>query len=394
MDFNFTQKEEAFRNEVHEYLKKEVPDWYEGFWVLPADVEERAFQFNTEFAKKLAKKGWLIRSWPMEYGGQAASPMEQLIFAEEMAYFDEPRGPHYMGATWLGPTILRFGTEEQKKQHLPAIANASAIWCEGLSEPDAGSDLASLQTRAEEAGDFYVVNGQKTWTSYAHHADWCILGARTDPSLPKHKGITCFLMDMRSPGVTVRPIQSIFGHHLNEMYLDNVKIPEANMFGGKNQGWYTLAGTLDIERSGTVGSGWCKRTLDELVAYTRQAMRNGKPLSKDPVVRQKLAEAAIEVETYRMLLYRVVWMDSIGLAPNTEASMSKLFGSEVGVRLATTGMEILSLLGVLVYGTPWVQLRGRIERMHRWSMHSTVAGGSSEIQRNVIATRGLGLPRQ
>jgi len=393
MDFSFTAEEQAFRKELHNYLLKEVPDWFGGIFVLSEDEYDRTWEFTNQFARKLAQKGWLIRSWPREYGGQGASHMEQFILAEEMAYFYEPRGAHYMGSNWVGPTIIQFGTEEQKKQHLSAIANAEVIWCQGFSEPDAGSDLASLQTRAVEDGDDYILNGQKVWTSYAHHADRCVIGTRTDPDVPKHRGISYFLMDMKTPGITVRVLPSIFGSHFCEVFLDNVRVPKRNILGEKNRGWYTMMASMEYERGGYLHYAGLARILDELIKYTNETQRHGEVLFNNPLIRQKLAELAIGIRVTRALSYRVAEMRSRGINPGAEASIAKLYGSEFHRHFANTSMQIMGLYGQLCRGSKWAALKGRVEREYIWSPEPTVAGGTSEIQRNIIATTGLGLPR-
>jgi hypothetical protein len=286
------------------------------------------------------------------------------------------------------------GTEEQKREHLPPIAQAERYWCTLYSEPGSGSDLASLQTSAELDGDDYVINGQKIWTSAGHIADWGWLAARTDPEAPKHRGISLFLLDMKSPGVSVRPIINMAGgHEFNEVFFEDVRIPKANLVGEENRGWYTLAVALDFERSGVGYSASARRVLETLVKYAKEATKNGKPLSKDPIVRRKLAERFIETDASRWLSYRVAWMQSQGMVPNAEASMSKLYGTELTQRVAATGMDILGMAGQLSQGSKWAPLQGYIQRSYLSAVSSTIAAGTSEIQRDIIARRGLGLPR-
>ena len=395
MEFRFSPEEEAFRQEVREFLRRE---WREeaagggaegplGYGGGGGLEEIRRFQ------KKLAQRGWLTLAWPKEHGGMEASIMKQVIFNEEMAYH---RAPQQLGVgpDRVGPTIILYGTEEQKREHLPRIANADVIWCQGFSEPGAGSDLASLQTTAVADGDYFVVNGQKIWTSLAHVADWMILLARTDPDAPKHRGISYFLVDMKTPGITVRPLVDMTGRHaFNQVFFDNVRVPRKNLVGELNRGWYVAAATLDFERSGINRVVAGIRLYDELVEYARETQRDGRPRMANPAVRHPLAEQKIEFEVGRLLAYRVAWIQSQGRIPNQEASMSKLFGSELQQRLARAGIEMLGLGGQLRSGSKWAPMAGRIADYYLAAVSTTIAAGTSEVMRNIIAVRGLGLPR-
>ncbi|GBD12356.1 Putative acyl-CoA dehydrogenase FadE17 [bacterium HR24] len=395
MEFRFSPEEEAFRQEVREFLRREWPEEAAGGGAeSPLGYGGgRGLEEIRRFQKKLAQKGWLTLAWPKEYGGMGASIMKQVIFNEEMAYH---RAPQQLGVgpDRVGPTIILYGTEEQKREHLPPIANAEVIWCQGFSEPGAGSDLASLQTTAVEDGDYFVVNGQKIWTSLAHVADWMILLARTDPDAPKHRGISYFLVDMRTPGITVRPLIDMTGRHaFNQVFFDNVRVPRRNLVGELNRGWYVAAATLDFERSGINRVMAGIRLYEELVQFARETERDGRPLLAVPAVRHKLAELKIEFQVGRLLAYRVAWVQSQGRIPNQEASMSKLFGSELQQRLARAGMEMLGLGGQLRPGSEWAPLAGRIADYYLGSVATTIAAGTSEVMRNIIAMRGLGLPR-
>ncbi|MBE0415873.1 MAG: acyl-CoA dehydrogenase family protein [Dehalococcoidia bacterium] len=389
MDFRFAEEEERFREEVRAFLKKEVTEEF-----LMGLEDRGELDFSREFTKKLAEKGWLAMAWPKEYGGGGATMMEQLIFNEEIGYFQAPTGAHRQGINLIGPTIIAHGTEEQKRRHLRGITAGEVVWCQGFSEPNAGSDLASLQCRAVEEGDDYLITGQKVWTTNAHRADWCHLLARTDPEAPKHRGISYFLVDMKSPGITVRPlINMVAAHDFNEVFLDNVRVPKENMVGDKNQGWYVSQVTLAGERSQIGLPSSCKRTLEGLVEYVKETKRNGEPLAHNPIVRRKLAEMAVEIEVNRMIAYRVAWMQHKGLIPMVAAPASKLFGSELLQRLTGIGMEIMGLYGQLELGSKWAPLRGAMARMHMYSLGIAIAMGTNEIMRNILAIRGLGLPR-
>ena len=390
MDFTFTESEQRFRAEVRAFLDQEVTEEF-----LHELEEQGEMDFSREFTKKLAEKGWLAMAWPKEYGGGGATMMEQLIFNEEIGYHHAPTGGHRQGINLIGPCIIVHGTEEQKRKYLPPITAAEVVWCQGFSEPNAGSDLASLQCRAVEDGDYYVLDGQKTWTTNAHRADWCHLLARTDPDAPKHRGISYFLIDMNTPGITVRPlINMLASHDFNEMFLDGVRVPKENMVGEKNQGWYVSMTTLSFERSGIAMPAGAKRNLELLVEYTKETKRNGQPLAQDPIVRHKLADLAVEIEINRMIAYRVAWMQNQGLIPVYEAAMSKLFGTELMKRVGDVGMQILGLFGPLGRGSRWTPLWGRILRTCEYSLGGTIAMGTSEVMKNIIATRGLGLPRE
>ncbi len=385
MDFRLSAEDEAFRQEVRAWLKENLPpDWEEA-------VGEEGWEFARHFARKLAQKGWVVPHWPREYGGLGLDLWKQLIFREEMAYYRAPLGYITMGVDWVGPTIIVYGTEEQKR---PPIARAEVMWCQGFSEPGAGSDLASLQTRAVRDGDEYVIHGQKIWTSGAHRADWMILLARTDPNAPKHKGISCFLVDMKTPGITVRPIIDMMGNHsFNQVFFEDVRIPAKSLLGEENRGWYMATTTLNFERSSIGGAAASLALLEELVQFVREAPPEQAHLRADPRVRYRLAEMAVEVAIGRMLSYNVVSVQARGQVPLYEASIAKLYNTETGLRLARTGMAVLGLYGQLRPRSKWARLRGRLERQYLWMTGMVVGGGTSEIQRNLIAIRGLGLPR-
>ena len=394
MNITFTQQEEGFRQEIRDFLGEELPDDWDPLGQPGHSAKERQ-AFSRGMSKRLADKGWLTLAWPEEYGGQGRSIMEQVIYNEEMSYRNVPGTELGTGAiSWVGPVLMLAGTDEQKREHLPPIANAERYWCTLYSEPGSGSDLASLQTSAVRDGDDFILNGQKVWTSSAHFADWGWLAARTNSDAPKHRGISIFMMDMKSPGVEVKPIHNMAGgHDFNEVYFDNVRVPSGNLVGTEDRGWYTLAVALDFERSGVGYSAGARRTLDALTRYVKETERGGTPLNKDPNVRRKLAQRYVETEVSRWLSYRVAWMQSQGQIPNAEASMSKMYGTELTQRVARTGMEILGMAGQLAEESKWAPLYGHIQHAYLMSTSSTIAAGTSEIQRNIIAQRGLGLPR-
>lgn len=389
MDFQFTPAEQAWRAEVRNFLKSELPPDYDGG---DSETEEGREEIK-KFQRKLAAKGWLVMAWPKEYGGGGAGLMEQLIFNEEYGYWRAPYlGP---GVHFIGPSIIMHGTEDQKKFHLNHIANATIHWCQGFSEPQTGSDLASLQTRAVEDGDDFVVNGSKIWTSFGHWADWCWLAVRTNPDAPKHRGISLLMVDMKTPGITVRPIVDMSGrHHLNQTFFDDVRVPKSNLVGPKDMGWYVMTTTLDFERSLIGASAGGRRLLEELIEYANTtAGPDGKPLSKDPVLAAKISQMAIDIEVARLLGYQTVSVQLHGKVPNREGSLSKLYSSELSQRLYDLGLQILGPYAPLTPDSKWAKLHGRMIQHRLLSTSATIAGGSSEIQRNIIATRGLGMPR-
>jgi alkylation response protein AidB-like acyl-CoA dehydrogenase len=393
MDFRFTPEEQAFRQELRGWLRENVPPDWEGVFL---EEEEKEWKQGRAFVKKLSQKGWVAPAWPKEYGGMEASPAIQLVYNEEMGYQRAPIGSIIQAVGYIGPAILFFGTDEQKKQHLPPITAGETVWSQGFSEPEAGSDLASLKTRAVRDGDDYVINGDKTWTSNAHRSEWCIILARTDPAAPKHKGISFFLVDMKTPGITVQPIINMANvHSFNQVFFEDVRVPRSALLGQENQGWYIAAMTLDYERSSLVAAAvsMAKRGLDDLVHYCRETKVNGARLLDDPLVRHKLAEIAIEIEVGKYMVYRVVSQQARKEPGSIEAAVCKLYNTEMDVRLANTGIEILGLYGQLHRDSKWAQLMGRFQKSYLYAIAMVVGGGSSEIQRNIIAMRGLGLPR-
>ena len=396
MDFRFSEDEEEFRQEVRQWLDQEIPPrWAEldpGIW----EETEESWALARQFQRKLGEKGWLAPAYPREYGGLDLSHMKRLILAEELAYNRAPVSIEVeIMVNWVGPAIMLFGTEAQKKDYVTRVARGEIVFCLGYSEPDAGSDLASLKTRAVEVGDEYVINGQKTWCSYAHLADYCWLAARTDPVAPRHQGISMFIVDMRTPGITTRPLINVLDRHsFNEVFFDDVHVSREGLVGQKNNGWYQLVIALDFERSSIGYAASNQRIIEELVRYAKETSKNGEPLARDPLVRHELAQLAVENEVARMMAYRIAWMYARGLHPSYESSMSMVFVSEVMRRTASAGMRILGHYGELARGSRWAVMNARIMRLCLSALSIGVGGGSNEIQRNIIAMRGLGLPRK
>jgi alkylation response protein AidB-like acyl-CoA dehydrogenase len=398
MDFRDSPEEAQFRAEVREFVSAEYKKDGDGAVVSAAQAASAggaaAMKAYNDWIKKLATKGWVAPAWPAEYGGAGLSIMQQFVFNEELALARAPR-PGGIGITMAGPTIIVYGSEEQKQEHLPGMLEGK-VWCQGFSEPGSGSDLASLQTRAVKDGDDYIINGQKIWTTGAQYAERMILLARTDPEAPKHKGISYFLLDMKSPGVEVRPLVNMAGTSgFNEVFFDNVRVPRKDLLGEENRGWYVGTTTLDFERS-SIGTSIAQgQSVEDLVLWVKEHSSG----RLHPTARMELAERAIEAETARLMSYRVISLQNRGQVPNHEASAVKIYAAELNQRIANTALKITGLSGQLMRdgkgsaSERYAANKGRFGRIYLQSVASTIAGGTSEINRNIIATRGLGLPR-
>ncbi len=394
MDLRDSPEEAAFRAEVKEFIEKEAPKTDRGLSRDEALITN--WQANQEWFKKLASRGWIAPAWPKEYGGASMTTIQQFIFNEEMALHRAPRPSHLIiGLGMAGPTLIVHGTDDQKQRFLPGMLSGEEIWCQGYSEPEAGSDLASLRTRAVRDGDDYVLNGQKIWTTIAHIARWMICLGRTDPDAPKHKGITYFIVDMKSPGVEVRPLTNMAGtHEFNEVFFENVRVPKENVIGEENRGWYAAVTTLDFERSSIGSAIGMQQSVEEILDYARDHTGdNTSALNINPMLRYELADRLVETHVARMLSYRVASMQNRGLIPNYEASSLKMYSSELSQRIARTALHMLGLYGQLERGSAWAPNKGRLAYNFLRSVANTIEGGTSEIQRNIVAQRGLGLPR-
>jgi len=389
MDYLFTDEQQQFRKEVREFLEEELQN---GTY----DRREEAYQegYSPEFSRKLAAKGWIGISWPREYGGADRGHVESMILEEELLRYGAPTLYHHNGANLVGPGLIAFGSEELKREFLPRILRAEVSFCLGYSEPNAGSDLASLETKAMESGETYIVNGNKTWTSFADKSDYCWLLARTDPQTSKHRGLSVLLVDMKLPGVSVRSLIDITGDkHFNEVFFEDVAVPNKMLVGEKNRGWYQIALNLQLQRGGLARVMGNYPLLVDLVKYARETMQNGQPLIKEPLIRNMLANLVIEFQAGRLLCYRVAMLLDAGESASCESSVAKVFGSEVSQRVADVATRVLALHGQLMPGSPGAHLQGRAARNFLYSLSFTLGGGTSEIQRSIIATRGLGLPR-
>jgi alkylation response protein AidB-like acyl-CoA dehydrogenase len=391
MDFEFTEQEEAFRKEVRGWLEANLPDDLRGraFASSRADHEEvrklRAWQ------RRMAEAGYVGMDWPRAFGGRSAAITEQIILYQEMARAESPQLVNRGGVSMLGPTLMKHGTPAQQQRHLPAILTADEIWCQGFSEPNAGSDLANLQTRAVREGDRFVVNGQKVWTSMAHVADWCFLLVRTDAAAPKHKGISFLLVDMKSPGISVRPLRQLTGEaEFNEVFFDNVAVPGENLVGRLHEGWAVALTTLAYERDllTFIRHISLRNALHRFLRLVRERGR-----SADPVLRQKVAELWIGEQALQLNAYRSLTKILRGGEPGPEGSTSKLFWSHLDQELALTATQVLGPYSQVKAGSRWAPDEGQWEFYELLARASGIRAGTSEILRNIIGERVLGLPK-
>jgi len=396
MDFGFTPEQEALREEFDSFFREEMknapPEWGTSHESMYSNDD--CWDFHRQMARKLGAKGWLSRSWPRAYGGQDAPLIEQFIFSEVMGYH-KSAGVDQLGVNVLAPSLLFSGSDEQKREHLPPTGRGERFWCQGWSEPNSGSDLASLTTRAVRHGSDYIIEGQKMWTTGAHRADWINMLARTDPNEKRSRGLSFFLVDMKSPGITVSPLYAMDGSHMfNEIFFDNVRVPAGNLVGEENQGWMASQMSANFERSMIFMFSVCRRELEELVAFCGESKLSGEAISGNPIVRSRLAQLMIEIEAGRALAYSIVWnqirgglMDAAPLA-----AAAKVFASELMQRLTYTGCDIMGLYGQ-VEKSRWAPLQGAYGSNYQTTIGINFAGGTSEVMRNLVSTMGCGLPR-
>ena len=397
MDFTLTPEQQSFRDEVRDWLGQNLPaDWVARLRQGSDVPRPEAYRFLSDWQRRMYEAGFVGITWPKEYGGRGLSFMEEMILHEEMALHKAPPVLNILAIGMAGPTIIAYGTEEQKKRYPAKMLSCEEIWCQGYSEPNAGSDLAALQTRAVKDGEHYVVNGQKVWTSLAHVADWMMLLARTDPDAPRHKGITYFLVDMHSPGITVKPLKQLTGdEEFNEVYFDNVRVHDSQILGGLNNGWAVGMTTLMYERL-ALGFGLQVRlriALDGLVELARHTTKNGAPVTRDPVMRQKLAQLWIDTEVFKYTGARAITKLLKGELPGPEASTGKLMWVEGHQRLQELAMEIQGPYSQIMKGSPWAVAEGLWQHTFLRSRANSIEGGTTEIQRNIIGERVLGLPK-
>jgi alkylation response protein AidB-like acyl-CoA dehydrogenase len=397
MDFRLTSEQQALKEEFEDFYREEMknspPEYQEGAIELEARcATDETWAFHKHMQKLLAEKGWLAAHWPKEYGGREASIIEQLLFSEVQSYYRAPGVEP--GLKLLAPTLMLFANDEQKKRLLPPIARGEVNYCQGWSEPNAGSDLAALETTAVKDGEYYIINGQKVWTTGAHRADRMFMLARSDPSQARSKGLSLFVLSMDSPGIEVRPLHYMDGAHMyNEVFFKDVRVHERDRIGEENQGWQATRATMNFERSGIGYIIQVKRRFEELVEYVKTAKRGKRLLAEIPSVRQKIARLYINIERGIALAYQAAWKQQKGdiLSSAYLASESKVLGTELMQQLGNFGTEIMGPYGQLT-ASKWAQMSVLVD-MYQWCMGGTISMGSNEIQRNIIAWVGLGLPR-
>ncbi len=390
MEFALTPEQEQFAKEFRNYLESHMPS------EVRAEIETGSGMGRSpaykEFIRQMGSDGWLGIGWPKEYGGQGRTPMEQHIFYEIVAY--ERIMLPLMALNAVGPAVMRFGTEEMKREILPPILRGEVEVAIGYTEPEAGTDLASLKTTAVKDGDDYIINGQKVFTSCADYADYLWIAARTDPNAPKkHHGISVFLLPMNTPGITIQPMYLLGGERNNATFYDNVRVPKSCLVGEENKGWKYITTQLDFERIALNPSSPLRRNIDDTIRWAKETKVDGAPVIERPWVRTKLAELTVDVEVLKMINYYLAWLITKGVVPYAEASMVKVFGAELHQRVNHSLLEIMGQFGQLQTGSKWAPLKGRMERALRSDVILTFGGGASEVQRNIIAMAGLGMPR-
>jgi len=392
LDFAFTAEQEKFRQEVRTFLDAELPpDWVGYLGGTTGDHvvnSSDGWQVFKDIAGKLGREGWLSLTWPREYGGQTRSYIDYLIFAEEIARRGSP-GYNPIAIKMLAPTLIDYGNEEQKQRHLKPIARGERFWCEGLSEPEAGSDLASLQTKAAKDNGHFIINGQKTWSTLANHSDWCFILARSDPHSQRYKGLSFFLVDLSTPGVTVSPIKNLAGESsFCEIFFEDARIPGENLVSKESEGWPVAQALLAHERTSIEFVAMVQSLIEETIKYLK-----ANPGIAPASARDSLARLAIEAEIGRLLNYRVAWQHDQGVTTDLYASVAKLYSTELFKRAASAAMHLIGLYGQLDKKETTSPLSGWVEHMYLVSFGATIAAGTSEIQKNIIALRGLSLPK-
>jgi alkylation response protein AidB-like acyl-CoA dehydrogenase len=390
MNFELTEQEQAFRGSLRQWLQENLPEGWGKTVFEPVDHQQKV-AFLKDWSRRLFEAGYAGLNWPKEYGGGGATLMEQVIFNEEIARAKAPTAYNGIAIAMVGPTLIEVGTEAQKHRHLSKMLNCEEIWCQGYSEPGSGSDLASLQTRAVQDGDEFVVNGQKVWTSNAHDAAFCFLLARTDPDVPKHKGLSCFIVDMKTPGITVKPLRQMTGEaEFNEVFFENVRVPRENLVGDLNNGWMVGIGLLMHERAtaSILNQANVQTLVKDLVALAKLQGR-----ASDPVIRQRLAQLYTEAECIKHFGYRNLTKRLRGLPPGPEGSAHRLGLTLLTQRAQDLAMELQGPYSQLMHGSEHAVQEGSWQYSFLRSRSATIAAGTAEIQRNIIAERVLGLPK-
>ena len=390
MDFSYTAEEEAFRQELRVWLEPNLKE-HRAIWGEDKDeyTQHPSSPASLAWHKRLYEGGWVGLHWPHEYGGRGASLMQQVIFTEEGMRLGMPPEVNGIGLNMVGPMLMHYGTEEQKAGYLPHILSADEIWCQGFSEPGSGSDLASLSMRAVEDGDDFVVSGTKIWTSNAHNAQWCILLVRTDPEAPKHKGISCLLVDMKSAGISIRPLVQMTGDaEFNQVFFDQVRVPRRNLLGRLHEGWRVAISTLSHERGGMRQFMRLHRLVHMVQDLSRQ-----RRAGSDPILRQQLAQLHIDTEILRLTTVRALTRQLRGEPPGPEGSVQKLGFSRTYMCAVQVAERMLGPYGQLWAGTPYAVADGHWAFQSLFARRYGIAGGTDEIQKNIIGERQLGLPK-
>ncbi len=391
MDFQLPEELLAFAAEVDAFIRA---NWDPE--VMDPMPEQLSQVVDTPpkraFMKKLAERGWLGLSWPKQYGGQELGGIYEFVLTERLARVGAPQPGKGVGT--IGKTIIRHGNDKLKAYFLPRIASGEIEFAIGYSEPQAGSDAAAMNLKATRSGNGWKLNGRKIWTTSAHFADWYWLGARTDPDAPKHKGITLLLIEMRHPGISIQATWTIGDERTNEVFIDDVWVSDEFVVGELNKGWTYICEALDLERFGMMPIGAMEMKVETLCGWAAKAERDGEPLRNDPVVRHTIAQLVTQLEAARMIQRRVVSEALKGRVPTVESSMYKLYANELDQRIANAAMDLMGPAGLLKRGNEGAPVDGRFERSYRYTVVNTIGGGTSEIQKNIIARRGLGLPLQ
>jgi alkylation response protein AidB-like acyl-CoA dehydrogenase len=386
VDFDYPPEAEKLRHELRAWLDANLTDRLRGAnWANASDPDHEDMTLLREWNARLADARYAAIAWPEEYGGRGADVMEQVVLAEEMSRADAPGTLNPIGISNIAPAIMTYGTEEQKRRLLPRMLRGDDIWCQGFTEPDAGSDLASLRTSAVRDGDHYVVNGQKAWNTLGHLANWCELLVRTGPSAPRNRGISCLLVDMTLSGIEVRPLVTITGERdFNEIFLTDVRVPTSSLLGSENDGWRVAMTTLTHERGGVAELHLgLRKKIKTLLDVARSTTIDGRAASQDPVLRQRLASVFVEGELLKLLSERALSAAIQGREIGPESSLAKLVWSQAGQHLAEVAADVL---GPMAADGPWA-------RDLVYSRSLTIAGGTTEVNKNIIAQRILGLPR-
>ncbi|ACL05856.1 Acyl-CoA dehydrogenase domain protein [Desulfatibacillum aliphaticivorans] len=398
MDYNLTKQQIALKKEFEHFfqeeMKKAPPEYWQSGQFETVYISDAGWEFYKYMKGRYAEKGWAALAWPMEYGGAGLTLMEQLLFDEAQSLYGAPRDIY--GIRMFGQAVLVFATEEQRKRILPPIVSGEIQYCQGWSEPNAGSDLAALTTTAVRDGNDYVVNGQKTWTSGAHRSDKIFLLARTDPNSSRGEGLSVFNVDLGLPGIEIRPVHFMNGDHVfNEVYFTDVRVPASELIGGEeNDGWRQTRATMNFERSLIAFFAGTRRRLDEFIEYVKTTKRDGRFLAENPIIRHKIAQLHVDIEVGRSLAYSTAFAELSGnmLFSAAAASESRVFGGELYQRVANVTTEIMGLYGQ-VESSRWAPLNGIASDGYQFNIGFNIGGGTSEIQRNIIAWIGLGMPR-